>query len=96
MAVSPDGRKVVYVANQQLYLRNLDEMEARPIQGTDENPNSPFFSLGGEWVGCFSSSDRQLKKIATIGGASVTLCDVTAAPFGGELGFRRHHCVWPA
>jgi len=96
VAVSPDGRKVVYVANQQLYLRNLDEMEARPIQGTDENPNSPFFSLGGEWVGYFSSSDRQLKKIATIGGASVTLCDVTAAPFGGELGFRRHHCVWPA
>ena len=86
VAVSPDGRKVVYVANQQLYLRNLDEMEARPIQGTDENPNSPFFSLGGEWVGYFSSSDRQLKKIATIGGASVTLCDVTAAPFGASWG----------
>ena len=60
-------------------------MEARPIQGTDENPNSPFFSLGGEWVGYFASSDRQLKKISTIGGASVTLCDVNA-PFGASWG----------
>jgi len=33
VAVSPDGRKVVYVANQQLYLRNLDELEARPHSG---------------------------------------------------------------
>ena len=85
VAVSPDGSQIVYVADQQLYLRNLDEMEARPIQGTDENPNSPFFSLGGEWVGYFSTSDRQLKKIATIGGASVILCDVTV-PFGASWG----------
>ena len=77
MAVSPDGSQIVYVANNQLYLRNLDEMEARPIQGTDESPFSPFFSPGGEWVGYFSGSDDQLKKIAPIGGASVTLGDAT-------------------
>ena len=44
VAVSPDGSQIVYVANQQLYLRNLGEMEALPIQGTDENPANPFFS----------------------------------------------------
>jgi serine/threonine-protein kinase len=75
VAVSPDGQKIVYVANQQLYLRNLDEMEARPIQGTDEMPENPFFSPNGEWIGYFSLVDSQLKKIATIGGAPVTLCD---------------------
>ena len=38
VAVSPDGKKIVYVANQRLYLRNLNEPAAKPIQGTDENP----------------------------------------------------------
>ena len=80
VAVSPDGRQIVYVANDQLYLRNLNEMEARPIQGTDEDPANPFFSPGGEWVGYYSTSDSQLKKISTIGGASVTLCDATDLP----------------
>ena len=81
VAVSPDGSQLVYVANQQLYLRNLDQMAARPIQGTDEDPTTPFFSHDGEWVGYYSGSDAQLKKIAPTGGASVTLGDVTN-PFG--------------
>ena len=85
VAVSPDGSHIVYVANNQLYLRNLDEMEARPIQGTDEDPTSPFFSPGGGWVGYFSRSDMQLKKISTIGGAAVTLGAVTN-PFGASWG----------
>jgi len=85
VTVSPDGSKIVYVANDQLYLRKLGEMAPRPIQGTDESPENPFFSPDGEWVGYVSVSDRQLKKIATIGGAPVTLCDVTA-PFGASWG----------
>ena len=85
VAVSPDGSQIVYVANNQLYLRNLGEMTARPIQGTDENPNNPFFSPDGGWVGYNSGLDLQLKKIATIGGAPVTLGDV-ANPFGASWG----------
>ena len=60
-------------------------MEARPIQGTDEDPASPFFSPDGEWVGYYSTSDNKLKKIAPIGGAPVTLCDATI-PFGVSWG----------
>jgi Tol biopolymer transport system component len=60
-------------------------MEARPIQGTDEDPASPFFSPSGDWVGYFSTSDSQLKKISTIGGAAVTLGDATN-PFGASWG----------
>jgi serine/threonine-protein kinase len=66
-------------------LRNLDEMEAHPIQGTDERPENPFFSPDGDWVGYFSRTDAQLKKIAPIGGASVTLCDATRL-FGASWG----------
>ena len=85
VAVSPDGSQIVFVANRQLYLRNLDEMTARPIQGTDEDSTSPFFSPDGEWAGYFSASDSQMKKIAPIGGASVTLGDA-ARPFGASWG----------
>ena len=85
VAISPDGRKVIYVANRQLFLRNLDELEARPIQGTDEDPENPFFSPDGEWVGYFSRSDSQLKKVATIGDAPVTLSDA-AFSFGASWG----------
>ncbi len=85
VAVSPDGSQIVYVANQQLYLRDLDEIEALPIQGTDEDPSDPFFSPGGDWVGYFSASGSQLKKIATIGGAPVTLCD-SNRPHGASWG----------
>src|SRR5258705_11651458 len=34
LAVSPDGTLLVYVANNQLYLRSMSDLEARPIPGT--------------------------------------------------------------
>ena len=77
VAISPDGTQIVYVADGQLYLRNLDAMEAKPIPGTDEDPSNPFFSPDGEWIGFFSITDQQLKKIAITGGPPVMLCDAT-------------------
>ena len=83
--VSPDGTKIVYVANSQLYLRSMDEMEPHPIPGTDEGIAvvSPFFSPDGEWIGYFSGGE--LRKIAVSGGAAVTLCEASA-PFGASWG----------
>ena len=75
LAVSPDGSRMVYVANQQLYLRPMDRQESSPIPGTDENPSEPFFSPNGESIGYWSQTNRQLKKIAVSGGAPVTLTD---------------------
>ena len=34
VAISPDGSRVVYVANQQLYFRALNDLTAAPISGT--------------------------------------------------------------
>ena len=76
LAVSPDGTKIAYVANQQLYLRNLGELEARPIQGAAD-PISPFFSPNGEWVGYWSFEDGQLKKIPVGGGVALSLADAS-------------------
>jgi hypothetical protein len=80
VAISRDGRRMVYVANDQLYLRNLHEVEARPISGTTENPSSPVFSPDGEWVG-FWSSDGNLKKILVGGSTPITLT-ATENPYG--------------
>ena len=75
IAISPDGANVVYAANQQLYVRNVAEMDARPIQGTAQAAEEPFFSPDGRWLGFYASAERKLKKIAIIGGASVPICD---------------------
>ena len=75
VALSPDGSKMVYVANLQLYLRAMDTLDSTPIPGTEEVSASPFFSPDGQWIGFFSQRDRQLKKIAVSGGAPVTLSD---------------------
>jgi serine/threonine-protein kinase len=86
VAVSPDGSRMVYVANGQLYVRSMDALGAIPIPGTDENPSNPFFSPDGQWIGYFSRSALQLKKIAVSGGAPVTLSDAEnpyGAPFWG-------------
>jgi serine/threonine-protein kinase len=33
--ISPDGAQMVYVANGQLYLRSMSELDAKAIQGTE-------------------------------------------------------------
>ena len=85
LALSPDGRHLVYNATGGLYLRSMDDLEARLISGADEALTSPFFSPDGQWVGYWSAGDRQLKKIATSGGAPVALCDADN-PFGASWG----------
>ena len=81
VALSPDGTKLVYVANQQLYLRAMDQMEATPIRGTENGSQSPFFSLDGQWVGFWA--EGKLKKVSIGGGAPVSLSDARS-PFGAS------------
>jgi Tol biopolymer transport system component len=77
LAVSPDGRKIVYSTGEGLYLRSIDELEAKLISGTGDNLSRPFFSPDGNWVGYISGG--QLKKIALSGGAPVILTDAAAS-----------------
>jgi serine/threonine protein kinase len=78
MALSPDGLLLVYVAqtgpNQhQLFLRRLDQLDARPLAGT-ERAVSAFFSPDSRWIGFFTQD--KLKKVSVLGGSPVTLCDI--------------------
>jgi serine/threonine-protein kinase len=91
MALSPDGRFVVYSAapvkpelglKPQLYMRSLDQLEAKPIAGT-EGGAFPFISPDGNWVGFHA--DGKLMKVSITGGTPVTLCGVPKF-FGASWG----------
>jgi len=86
LAISPDGRRIVYLATPpgvlQLYVRSLDEFSATPIAGTEPAGPNPFFSPDGESL-AFFTNDGQLKKVSLIGGTPITLCE---APNGGRSG----------
>ena len=75
VALSPNGSRLVYVANRgggtQLYQRAIDRFEATAIPGT-EGVSSPFFSPDGESVGYFA--EGKLKKVSLSGGAPLILC----------------------
>ena len=80
VALSPDGTRLAYVATQggiqQLYLRAMDSLEAKPIPGT-QGAFNPFFSSDGQWLGFFATG--KLKKISVSGGTAVTLGDAASA-----------------
>ena len=83
IAVSPDGANVVYVANQQLYIRTMAELKSHPIQGTALDVDTPFFSPDSSWIAFHSSTENKFKKIAITGGAPITICD-SQLPFGAS------------
>jgi len=76
VAVSADGSKIAYIANDQLYIKNSDDLTARLIRGIDGDLVNPFFSPNGEWIGYFDLSNDQLKKVAVGGGSPVMICEV--------------------
>ena len=78
--VSPDGRSLVFAAvsngQTRLYVRGLDETEARPLGGT-EDAQYPFWSPDSRAIGFFA--EDKLKRVDATGGAPLTLCK---APLG--------------
>jgi serine/threonine-protein kinase len=75
LAMSPDGRHIVYVSgrDEMLYVRDIDRFDARALPGT-EGADSPAFSPDGQWIAFFAN--RKVKKVALAGGATLTLADV--------------------
>src|SRR5262249_27233167 len=85
-AISSDGRFLVYSAvrgrsepgdKPQLFLRRTDQLEAKPISGT-EGGISPFLSPDDRWVGFWA--DGKLAKVSIDGGVPHNLTDM---PSGG-------------
>ncbi len=81
-ALSPDGSALVFrsplTGPGQLFMKRRDEVEARPLAGT-EGGSGPFFSPDGAWIGFVA--DGRLKRIPSTGGASLTLADSVDATY---------------
>jgi len=68
--ISPNGRQVAFVAQGEstaamLWVRSLDELEAKPIPGT-ERAAHPFWSPDGRSIGFVA--DNQIKRVDLAGG----------------------------
>ncbi len=84
LAISPDGRKVVFVSRSggqpQLFIRSLDSSSAQPLPGT-ERGSRPFWSPDNRSIGFFA--DTKLKRIDIDGSSSRVLVSNCAVPIGG-------------
>jgi len=86
IAISRDGRRLVYAIlrgsdRSQLYLRELDQLDAQLISGTDGAAN-PFFSPNGELV-AFYSGGGNVQKISVRGGPPQLLAENVRIGTGG-------------
>jgi Tol biopolymer transport system component len=83
MALSADGRQLAYVAKgergQQIWVRALDRLDARPLPGT-AGASSPFWSPDGRALGFFA--ENKLKRIDAAGGVPLVMTDAPNARGG--------------
>jgi Tol biopolymer transport system component len=83
--ISPDGRKIAYVARSRLWVQGLDEWEPRELAGT-ESAVRPFWSPDSQWIAYFRS--ELLLKVPAAGGPVVRVSPLPAvqATFGTVSG----------
>jgi eukaryotic-like serine/threonine-protein kinase len=70
--VSPDGRYLAIMSAGELWVRSLDSLTVRRLEGI-EGASYPYWSPDGAWIGFFA--DGQLKKVARDGGPVQKICD---------------------
>ena len=76
LAITPDGRRVVYIGGNgtALFVRTLDETE--PLRIDDVGmPHHPFISPDGEWI-AYIDGASWLKRVPIAGGPVETVCRI--------------------
>ncbi|MEQ1761177.1 MAG: protein kinase [Vicinamibacterales bacterium] len=71
IAITPDGRRVIYRGNGQLLVRALDQLAPAPLSGIGPGSRGPFVSPDGAWVGYFQAGS--LRKVPIGGGQPATI-----------------------
>jgi serine/threonine-protein kinase len=80
LAISPDGRQIVFNGGSRLYYRRIDDLEFKPI-AFSEGAENPFFSPDGSYLGFFDGG--KVKKVLLAGGAPETISDIGFTYPGG-------------
>jgi hypothetical protein len=89
LSLSPDGSRLAYTAHSdgkiQLYIRELDQLESRPLGIPFDNrePTSLAFSPDGEALAYYDGQD--LKKVSVSGGGTQTIAAGLASSFFAKL-----------
>jgi Tol biopolymer transport system component len=91
LTISPDGQRIAYWSqkpdggNVELYVRELDALEARAIPGTVHVPTgtrNPFFSADGKSIG-YRAPDSAIAAVAIDGRPPLRMVERTAPTFTG-------------
>ncbi len=72
--LSPDGTRIAYRAGNELFIRSLDSLEPRRLDGVDAREGSVFWSPDGRSL-CFASNLGKFQRINLDGGAPVVLAE---------------------
>jgi len=84
ITLTPDGKQLVFSAQRDdvphLYLRDLDQLEANPIPGTEVG-QLPFISPDGDWIGYIGVGG--VFKIPLRGGVAELVTDQQTPGAGG-------------
>jgi serine/threonine-protein kinase len=83
IVLSPDGTRIAYLSQNNLFTRRLDQPNATELPITP-GATSPFFSPDGQWIGFVAGG--KLRKISVEGGVEIALCDAAASYTGADWG----------
>jgi serine/threonine-protein kinase len=70
LSLSPDGMHLAFSCEGGLFLRSMEELEAKPLAAGTH----PFFSPDGKWIGFFAG--QQIRKISILGGSPQVICNI--------------------
>ena len=82
-ALSPDGRSLAFIPTNraQLWIRSMDGLDPRPIQGTEAVGGAIFWSPDSRYIVFWS--DGKIEKVDAAGGPALKLCDMPVPMLGG-------------
>ena len=81
ISIADDGAQIAFWSGspQQIYVRALDEIEARPVAGTADAtappPPPPCFSPDGQWLAFSADGLTRLKKVPITGGTALAMAE---------------------
>ncbi len=83
LALSPDGRRIAFVTERKLWIRDLGRLEAIEVPGS-EGASDPFWSPDGSFLGF--ARKMSLFKVPAAGGQPVMITTLKKSIGGGATG----------